>query len=181
VNSKALWFALVSSVMLAAACNERPQLLAPDQEIDFSCPGAPSEPSIESFLRRNGFVAFNEERARRKRQREYFPLQIDGFSRKRRTLNAIGLQEPQSRGHRVNYKLMLTSPPPTAHDAVLEAAAAKFVHDTLHCHIRSTKTNDNGRESLALFNRFFADEQRRIAKWRNCNAPRGRLDSVCPR
>jgi hypothetical protein len=169
------------SLLAVSACNERPQVLAPDQEIDFSCHGAPSELAIETFLRRNGFVAFDEERARRERERQFFPLEIDGFNPQRRMLDAIGLKEPPSRGHRVNYKLTLTSPPPTAHDAVLERAAVKFVRDTLRCQVSSVKVYDNGRDSLGLFNRLFADEQRRIVEWRNCSASRGRLDSVCPR
>lgn len=172
---------LTLALFVVAACNERPQVLAPDEEVDFSCRGAPSERAIENFLRRNGFVAFDEERARREREREFFPLEIDGFSQQRRTLNAIGLKEPASRGRRVKYKLTLTSPPPTAHDAELERAAVRFVRDTLRCQVSSVKTYDNGRDSLGMFNRLFADERRRIAEWRNCSASRGRLDSVCPR
>jgi hypothetical protein len=165
-------------LILLSACNPRPEAIAPDFEIDFSCKVPPSEAAVEAFSRRNGFVAFNEERARRRRERAFFPLQIDSYNSHRWVLDFIGLEEPPSRGQRVHYRLTIFSPPPTIHDARLENAALDFVRTTMHCKVDLLAAHDNGKESAAMFERIFAEEQRRIAGWHKCHGP---LDTACAR
>jgi hypothetical protein len=163
-------------------CNERSATIAPDLQIDFTCGSSPpAESAIVDFLHRQGFTAFDEEVARRRREAGFFPLQIDGYNSRQWMLDFIGLQEPPSRGRGINYRLTIMSPPPTVHHDALERAALEFVRESLHCRIQSASTYDNGLESSAMFARVFAEEQRRIAEWRSCRASGGRLDSACPR
>ncbi len=168
---------IAALAILVVACHQRPEAIAPDAEIDFSCGNAPDENAIETFLTAQGFTHFNEERARRGREKGFFPLQIDGYNSRRWMLDLVGLKVPPSHGGRVNYRLTITSPPPTRHDAALERAAERFVRATLECRVQSLRMHDNGADSISMFDHVFAEEQRRIADWRRC----ARLDSVCPR
>jgi hypothetical protein len=138
-------------------------MLAPDLEIDFACRARPSEAMIENFLQGHGFSSFNEERARRRHERGFFPLQIDGYDSARRMLDVIGLKQPPSFGGHVNYRLTLTSPPPTRHDATLEHAAVDLVHGELGCVVNSVRTFENDADSASMFDRVYAEEQSRIS------------------
>jgi hypothetical protein len=150
--------------MVAAACSERPQAIAPDYEIDFSCSSTPQESIIEAFASRHGFRSFDEEGARRRTGRAFFPLEIDAFDVQRRMLDVIGLREPPSRGSVVHYRLTVLSPPPTVHDEALEHAALSLVREGLQCRIDSARANDNDSRAAAMFEGIFREEQRRIAE-----------------
>lgn len=158
---------IAAVVILIAACNPPPQAISPDYEIDFSCKKTPSESAIETFARNAGFATFNEERARRKRERPFFPLQIDGYNSRRWILDFIGLEEPPSRGHRIHYRLTIFSPPPTVHDTRLESGALEFVRSNLHCNVQLLEARENGKESAAMFGRIFVEEQQRISRSRD--------------
>jgi hypothetical protein len=157
--------------LLAAACNQHAQMIAPDFEVDFSCHGQPEESVIEGFAAAQGFRPFNEEHARRKREQGFFPLEIDSYDTRKRMLDVIGLREPPSRGNTVHYRLTILGPPPTVHDHLLESAALGFVRNGLRCQIQTIGTNDNDREASRLFDRIFTDQQRRIGEL----APKGKM------
>jgi hypothetical protein len=150
--------------LLAAACNQHAQMIAPDFEVDFSCHGQPRESVIESFAAARGFRPFNEEHARRQLEQGFFPLEIDSYDLRRRMLDVIGLREPPSHGNSVHYRLTILGPPPTVHDHMLESAALGLVRNGLRCQIETIGTNDNDREASHLFDRIFVDQQRRIAE-----------------
>ncbi len=114
------------------------------------------------FLSSRGFSSFNEEKARRRVGKTFFPLQIDAYDRRRVMVEVIGLRKPSSYGNGVNYRLTITSPPPTLHDRALEDAAVDLVRDALRCEIHAVGRFENGADSVALFNAVFADEQRRM-------------------
>lgn len=150
--------------LLAAACNQRAQMIAPDFEVDFSCHGQPEESVIEGFASARGFRPFDEEHARRQRERGFFPLEIDSYDVRKRMLDVIGLREPPSHGNTIHYRLTILGPPPTVHDHMLESAALGLVRNRLRCQIETVGTNDNDRLASHLFDRIFADQQRRIAE-----------------
>src|SRR5258708_29423051 len=113
-----------------------------------------------------------------RRGRAFFPPKLAIQNSPRWFLDFIGLEEPPSRGQRVHYRLTIFSPPPTIHDARLESAALDFVRTTMHCKVDLLAAHDNGKESAAMFERIFAEEQRRIAGWHKCHGP---LDTACAR
>jgi len=153
--------ALVVAVPLAS-CHGKPRVLAPDYEVDFGCKVIPTVVPFERFMGARGFFWFDEEGARRRGGSSFYAMQIDSYDRGRRMLDVIGLREPPSFGGRVSYRLTITGPPPTGHDARLESAAEQFVRHTMECNVVSVHRYENSEESGVFFNTVFADEQRRI-------------------
>lgn len=145
-----------------AACSEKPAVLAPDLAVDFGCAANPRPQAILAFLSAHGFSSIDEEQARHRKGRTFFPLQIDAFDRRRVLIEVIGLKKPKSYGSGIDYRLTITSPPPTLHDQALESDAVSLVRGTLRCDLHAVSRFENGRDSLELFNAIFEDEQRRM-------------------
>ena len=153
--------ALVCVVMLAA-CREKAAVLAPDLTVDFGCAANPRPEVIRTFLSAHGFTSFDEERARRREGKTFFAFQIDASDRRRVMIEVIGLRKPESYGSGVDYRLTVTSPPPTAHDHALEDDAVHLVRHTLRCQVHAVNRFENGPDSTTLFNAVFDDLQRRM-------------------
>lgn len=117
---------------------------------------------MRAFLSTHGFSSVDEERARHREGKAFFALQIDAFDRRRVMIEVIGLQKPKSYGSGVDYRLTITSPPPTMHDRVLEADAVSLVRDILRCQLHAVNRFENAPESITLFNAIFEDLQRRM-------------------
>jgi len=159
---KGIYPALILVVALAA-CREKSAVLAPDLSVDFGCATNPRTAIISSFLSARGFTSFDEEQARRKKGKTFFALQLDAYDRRREMFEIIGLKKPESYGSGIDYRLTITSPPPTSHDRALEDAAVRLVRDTLRCQLHAVGRFENGADSLDLFNAVFEDEQRRMS------------------
>jgi len=144
------------------ACHERPVALAPDLVVDFGCAANPRPAPAIAFLLARGFTARDIEQSRRNEGRRFFPLQIDAYDRRRVMVELIGLQKPESYGSGVDFRLTITSPPPTVHDATLEDDALRLVQDGLHCKVHAVRRFENGPDSIALFNIVYEDERRRM-------------------
>jgi hypothetical protein len=147
---------------MLAACHEKTAVLAPDLAVDFGCAANPKPKTVEAFLSAHGFSSVDEEETRRKQGKTFFPLQIDAYDRRRVMIEVIGLRKPKSYGSGVDYRLTITSPPPTRHDNVLEDDAVKLVRDTLRCQLHMVSRFENGADSVRLFDAVFEDEQRRM-------------------
>ena len=154
-----LTFAFVAAL---SACQESPTLLAPDIVIDFGCPTNPPAERVMTFLSMHGFTSLDLEAARRKKGDTFFPLQIDAFDRRRIMIEVIGLKKPRSYGSGVDYRLTITSPPPTRHDQALESDAVQFVRGTLRCQVHDVGRFDNDVNAVKLFDSVLADVQRRM-------------------
>jgi hypothetical protein len=137
-------------------------VLAPDLVVDFGCATIPRADVISTFLSVHGFTSFDEERERRERGKSFFALQINAYDQHRMMVEVIGLRKPKSYGSGVNYRLTITSPPPTVHDHALEDAAVRLVRDTLACQLHAVNRFENRADSVAIFNAVFEDEQRRM-------------------
>jgi hypothetical protein len=145
-----------------AACHERPRVLAPDLVVDFGCRADPSRAAIMMFMAAHHFSAFDEESARRRHGKAFFPLQIEGYDNRSVMLDVIGLRKPKSYGSGVDYRLTITSPPPTHHDTTLESNALQFVRITLGCEVHDVRRFENDAGSVSLFKSIFEDVQGRI-------------------
>jgi len=144
------------------ACHERPVALAPDLVVDFGCTAHPRPALAIAFLSARGFSALDIEQSRRNEGRRYFPLQIDANNRRRVMVELIGLQKPESYGSGIDFRLTITSPPPTVRDTTLEDDALRLVRDGFHCKVHAVRRFENGPDSIALFNNVYEDVQRRM-------------------
>ena len=162
MNTKKVRAYVSALVLLCSACHEKTRALSPDYAIDFGCGRRPQVLAVETFMQNHGFKFFDEEGAREKRGHSFFVLQVDGRDPRRVMLNVIGLRQPPSYGGGVAYKLTITGPPPSQHDARLEQDSRSFVSKTLECQIWSAERYDNGPESAGMFESVYGDELRRI-------------------
>ncbi|HEY5337977.1 MAG TPA: hypothetical protein VIJ85_07235 [Rhizomicrobium sp.] len=178
--------ALLALLTTLGACGQQKEL-APDLAFNFRCHGAhfpASEIAIENFLRAHGFTVFNEERVRRQYHLWLYRLAIDGYDARHRMADFRGLNETPSQPAQeatTLYTLGIYSPPPTRHDAALEAATVEFVGKTLKCDVSQIYHAANGPERAAFYKDVYDTEQRRIAQGRGCDKQSGRpLDTHCP-
>jgi hypothetical protein len=179
--------AIAAAMLLALGACGRSQELAPDFAFNFKCSGAQdpaSESDIEKFIAAHGFTVFNEERVRRQYKLPLYPLAIDGFNARRWMLYFRGINDqPGDKPdlHATIYSVGIYSPPPTHHDAALEAATLAFVSGTLKCAVSNVSHGDNGADRAAYFDKVYRTEQKRIAAGRRCDKRSGRpLDTKCP-
>ena len=141
--------------MICAANTKEVDTLAPDLNVDFQCQKTPSEGTIESFLTERNFVVANEERLRRQFNLGFFPMEIEGYDRRRWSVHFIGLI-PQTPDAAITYHADVNSPPPTKHDSVLEDAVIELISQTLKCKITSLNRSSNPHDAAAFYDRLFA-------------------------
>jgi hypothetical protein len=110
----------------------------------------------------HGFSAADIEAARRAKGKTFFPVQVEGFDRRDTVFEVIGLKEPPSFGHAINYRLTILSAPPTHHDPKLESDAQAFVQTQLDCHVLSRESGDNDDASSRPFAHFLDIVKKRI-------------------
>jgi hypothetical protein len=174
--------------LLATLCGcGQDSAIAPDLAFNFACRGPsdpPSESAIETFLKRQGFTAFNEERVRRQYHLRLYPVAIDGDDAHRRILDFRGINEKTSDEpvpQATIYSVGLYSPPPTAHDTRLEDATVNFVKTVLKCDVSGFTHGNNDAGRSAFYDKVYAAEQTRIAAGRRCDRQSGKpLDTHCP-
>ena len=153
---------LACAAIVVAGCHEKPAVLAPDIKVEFGCATNPSPATVAAFLSRHGFAWSDEEQARRRQGKTFFPLQIDAVDRHRVIIEVIGLRKPRSYGSGIDYRLTITSPPPTRHDDRLESSAVGFVRETLRCEVHDVGRYENDADSSALFDSVLTDLNRRM-------------------
>jgi len=147
-------------------CHEKPTPLTPDLKIDFHCARVPSPDVARSYFASQYFTVADTEASRRTKGKHFFPFQVEGYNPRHVVVEVIGLREPPSLGHAINYRLTILSPPPTSHDRGLEYAAKQLV-PILGCKVGSIETGENDDASSKQFARFFQVVKERVEEARN--------------
>lgn len=167
--TRATPYFLVATLALSA-CHEKPSPLTPDLRIEFRCARPPSPNVVTSFMAAHGFYAADVETPRRAKGKKFFPIQVEGFNEKSMVIEMIGLKEPPSLGHAINYRLSILSRPPTNRDPELESDARTFVQTQLGCSVLSAETGNNDDASSGQFAHYFDVVKKRVEEARNDSA-----------
>jgi acetylornithine deacetylase/succinyl-diaminopimelate desuccinylase-like protein len=160
----------ITFLLVSSGCG-RAQSLAPDLALNFACDEkshVPAAAMIEDFLKSHGFDFVDEERVRRQYGKGFYPMQIEGFDKARRTIEFMGIS--YERKGPVNLRTVsLDSPPPTRHDQALERDIKDFVTQGLQCKITAENHGDNPPDRKPFYDQIYADLQSRLREGKVCD------------
>ena len=154
MTKSALALSLAISVLLPATdCAAQGRLL-PDLSLDYTCSGQPpTDKTIESFLRARGFSVANPERVRRQLGAGFFPMDIEAMDGRQWTVEFRGFNDNPNPASTpaTNYTVGVVSPPPTVHDAALEAAVIALVTSQPGCKLTNNRRSENTADAVGMF------------------------------